>query len=343
MKELYVSPESLRTGYQRKLLKLVAKQLGGGLIVDYSPRLVIRETKMIARRAKVGIYVPNKRKREAVNILRMLGLKVVSESRALGLFVESIIMSLLIPLEDEDGVPVGIDVSGDHMVLLPLKRILFSGLMDYRLPLYLTNFDNNVCWIDTKGFKKPLEMGFREITKIPLKSMTRYTLSELSRVIGALTIGERYALDILNAMLGESELFGDTEIPLGGRETQALREVIESGLLSMEEGHLPNRVYLNTQGLGAPAIVSAIAAILLSFTGLVIVNSDVWHPSILPIINRREGIIWVSRNPAMQLAREFEFRVFMERDHYVLSRLVQFEGEIREVRKRFIPIWRLHQ
>jgi len=340
MKEIYVAPENLRTGYQRKLLKLSAKNLSGGLIVDYSPRLMMKETRMIVRQAKIGIYVPKRRKREAISILKMLGFKVVSEKNALGLFEESVIMSLLIPPEEEEGVPIGIDVTGDHMVLLPLKRVLFFGLIDYRLPLYLLGFESNVCWIDTKGFRKPLEMGFEEIEKIPLKSMTNYALSELSRVIGALTIGERYALDILNAMLGEGELFEDVEVPLGGRETQALREITESGLLSRERGYLSGKIYLNAQGLGEPAVVSAIAAVLLSFPGLVIINSDVWHSSILPVINRREGIVWLSRNPAAQLAREFEYRITAEGDYYVLSKLVQFEGEIREVRKRFLPIWR---
>ncbi len=344
MKEIYVSPEDLKTGYRRKLLKVVAKNLGGGLVLDYSPRLIMKETKMMVRQAKVGIYVPDKKKGEAVSILKMLGFRIVGEKDALGIFEESIIVSMLIPLEEEEGVPIGIDLSGDHMVLLPLKRVLFFGLIDYRLPLYLANLESNVCWIDSKGLRKPLELGFEEVTKIPLNSMTRYALSELSRVIGALTIGERYASDILNAITNPEgeELFSDTEIPLVGRETQALKEVIESGLLTRGRERLSGRIYLSVQGFGTPAIVSAITAILLSFPGLVIINSDVWHQSILPIINRREGIIWVSRNPAMQLAREFEYKIYAEGDYYVLSRSMYFEGEMREVRKRFIPIWRLY-
>lgn len=342
MEEIYVSPENLKTGYYRKLLKLIARDFGGGIIVDYSQKLVMKDTKMVVRQAKIGVYVPKRKKREAKSILRMLGFKIVHEEDAVGLFDESILMSMLIPLDDEEGVPVGVDLSGDHMVLLPMKRVLFYGLVDYRLPLYLSSFENNVCWIDGKGFRKPLEVGFEQVDEIPLKSMTDYALSELSRVIGALTVGERYASDILSLITSEDRLFEDVEVPLGGRETQALREVVESGLLSLEKGGLSGKVFVDVQNLGEPAVMSAIAAVLLGFSGLVIVNTDVWHPSILPIVNRREGIVWLSHNPAMQLVKEFEHRIFVEADYYVLSRTIQFEGEIREVRKRFIPIWKVY-
>ena len=339
MEEIYVAPENLKTSYYRRALKFISKMFKGGIILNYTPKITMKELNIRARQAKVGIYVPKTKAREAKNILRSLGFKIVPENQAIGILDETIIMSLLIPIESEIGIPIGIDISGDHLVTLPLKRVLMYGYVDYRFPIYLATI-MDTCWIDTKGFR-PRQIDFTHIDRIPIEGMTRYALRELSRVIASITIGERYASEVFNALTsGGEELFQDEEVPLLGRETEALREVLgENGILSREAGWLRGKIYVDVSHFGAPAIISAIAAMLLSYSGLVIVNSEVWHSSLLPLINRREGIFWVSRNPAMQLVKEFEVRIFREGDYFVLSKLVEFEGELREVRERFIPLW----
>jgi len=338
MEEIYVAPENLKTSYYRRALKFISKMFKGGVILNYSPKITMKELNIQARQAKVGIYVPKSKAKEAKSILRSLGFKIVPENQAVGILDETIIMSLL-SIENEVSVPIGIDISGDHLVMLPLKRVLMYGYVDYRFPIYLARI-MDVCWIDTKGFR-PRQIDFTHIDKIPIGSTTRYALRELSRVIASVTIGERYASEVFNALTsGGDELFQDEEVPLLGRETEALREVLgENGILSREAGRLRGKIYVDVSHFGAPAIISAIAATLLNYPGFVIINSEVWHPSLLPLINRREGLFWVSRNPAMQLVKEFEVRIFHEGDHFVLSKLVEFEGELREVRERFIPLW----
>ncbi len=346
MKEIYISPEDLKTSCYRRALKITAAQLGGRVIVDYSPRLSVQESgskasvRQFVRQAKIGIAVPEKNYRKAKSLLKTLGFKIVSEDEALGLFEESIIISLLIPIEKELGLPIGMSLGGDRMVMLPLKRVLVYGEIDYRLPVFIANNFDEVCWVDSKGFRRILEMGFSHEERIPFGSFTHYELEELSRVIAATTIGDRYAPSILSTLMGGSEeLMRDEEIPFVGRETEALREVLEWGVLSRERRRLRGKVFVDIQQLGQAAMITAIAAVLLGFCGLVIVNSEVWHKSLLPILNRREGIIWLSRNPAMRLISEFEYRVFKEGDYYVLSKMVMFEGELREIRERFIPLW----
>jgi len=314
----------------------------GGIIIDYTPRMRLRDKDVVryVRQAKVGIYVPRDKRKDAEETLKALGFEVVNKDLATGYFDESIIASLLIPIEDEIGIPLGIDLSGDHLVMLPLKRILVYGINDYRLLMYLANNIEEVCWMDSRGFRKPLEMNFNYIDKIPLGSATRRILSELSRVIASLTIGERFSTEILSMLTGGGEeLLSDEEIAVGGREAEALREVLARGVLSRERGKLRGRVYIDIQQLSPPAMLSAIAAALLTFSGLVIINSDAWNRALIQIINHREGIIWVSRNPAMQLLRDFELRVYKEGDYWVLSRLVKFENYYREIRERFIPLW----
>lgn len=323
---MFVDPASLASRERRRVFKYAVRKLGGAVELRTFP-LPRRISRLISSPYFVLASIRVSGSEELMKVLRKLKFKLSKRPVVRPTDVR-ILADLELNVKEK---PVGVSLDGSRLVFAPAEGLIH--VTDPRLAALLIYGERSVLWIEARGMSLD-DLGLQRLPHVPLASISRRLVSDISLALATLTVGRQHAERIESALSSlkpeveeEEEM---TEILAGPQSV--VDALVKWRIVSPESGEIPERAYIDVTG--APYVVQLFALLfgLLSGYEYVVVNGVMYTRRLVDYI--RPTIIWVSRDPPDE-----SFSVSIT-DSRVRVR-VDFRGQPVILEETFRPFWEL--
>lgn len=327
MPRAFVDPRSLSKRFNRRILKTAMNYGLSVKIKTYKKRIV---NERVLYDASILVEAENP---DILKALKKLGVSLTKkEKRAL------VSQTVLADLEFQYNYdyPIGVSLDESHFIFVSKNDRIYLQ-EDFLLASCIGLCSNNSLWIDYIGVYDVIELGFQEIEGIPIKSLPKGSLEDFSRLLAKKTIGERYASDILDALLKESSLEMDEELPLVSREMNIVMDLHKWKAITVAEEDFKGHHYIDIIEAPRHILWSTFLAGLLSEKEIVILSIDRIDKDLIELIKMRKGVIIVGRE-ACSYPDLFSVIIKKENDKYQLLRNITYKDTRVTLRESFRPL-----
>ncbi|MGQ4891809.1 MAG: hypothetical protein ACP6IP_04880 [Candidatus Njordarchaeia archaeon] len=330
IERIYIEPKAMGKYVTRSLLKYLSNRFG--CKIGFEESVEKRVDRKNFRRGAFYIEYDKEVEKEIKGLINLFGLKNVEKEKATGVFDINILIHMQTDMDS--GIPVGLGVNEDRVVLIPWPSNVLTR--DLTISLYLALLEENVLWIGREfgGW----ESFFELIDGVPLGMIPEERLVELAEYLAKRTLGEQSKYRILDKLLSEpTEIMGDEELELMDSEDKVVSMLYKWRILG-ESGKLDKGRYLvDVANLPNVAISTLILLGILAEFDLIIVDKVDFDFSVLNYQGRGSGFVYISDR--VDFSKRFD--VYIDASRGELAKRLPVGGVRYTFWEKFKPIWEI--
>ena len=325
---MIIDPRELKDAFKRELLRVISSQFGARL--KFVP-VAFEGVQRGFRKGYYALEVQDDREKLVRKLLKRFKINLArNPNNAVGLFDETLIYYM--ETKELGNTPVGVSENFDRLVLVELPNKII--VRDPLSAIYLSLLSEKSLWIGVlfKGY----ESFFELIDSLPISSIPRERLIDLSEYISYRFLGKKEAASIVEKLISGSEsMLEDLELPLGSEVDRLLNEFFSWGVLTREGNIGEGNFILSTRNLSKVAIdMVTLVSILIGFKTIVVASPNL-DKRILNYVSKEQTVIIVDSNGELVEP----FRVLIDGDKGELVKKFSVSGKELYRIERFVPIW----